>query len=1025
MVRQTKRFKKGLNKKVLSAILAASMIMTSSSFAMAAPLADDTLTDEPVVTSEAEEAEAEVDGILEDSTARTANTPTVESNDGVMATTEVPDPEKHFEIIVNKGAPLTYNGEEQRPSVEVKYYETENTGSGFSGAGVLVPEENYSVQYFNSKDANAAEGDDPYLVVTFNSGDYAGTDPVKKEFTINQADIKDVDVKWGETRSFVYNGEVQHPTVESATYSYEVNGEKKTYTLKESDYYLVDYHGKKAGTDGVMINATHGSANENLYMARLAGQGNFTGMIAEDVNDDDNVLFSIDPADFSKADVTVTVDQVEYSTGLSKSNLVKSVKVVENATGKELKFGVDYNIAIQDKNGEWKTDINDITDEGKNIGVHALRITGQNNGNYDPNTYYETSYEVVASSLATAVKDAVVKGFINNKSTYTGDNQFPDDVETALSGIRLKYGMDYVITTPKTEWVNAGEYSLELEGRNEFAGQTATVNVVIDPKSIDSNKVVAAQGTHSSGNLGSVVVTVKDTIKNNGKDKEVTLEEGKDYTFEVTKEATTTSKSGKVEVTGIGNYTTEVGSDTVVEKPYNLSDKLPLNDPSISVEVVKDFAYTGDATTIKLSDIKLVETDGSKTYTLTNGDYAIESGDKISAGFAGTHKVTLIGTGDYEGNRVVEIEVSGLSFADTFEISSIDDISLDDDAVTYKKVVNGLKVTYQSTGGRYTKYDVKLFNPEGEEIPSSAWGKEITETGTYTVQVKSQEKKYVGTLETTFNVIGHDLKKAGATIDDIADQVYTSEAITPDVTVKIGNKTLKAGEDYEVSYTDNVKGGEATAIVKGIGDYSGTIEKNFKITPADQSIEMTVAAQERDLANGSRTTGSNKCTLKLGFGMEDADLNLSYATSDKSVATVDGNGVITYQGVGECTITVTAKATDSCKEATLPITVKVGYPGTPTFTPSVTKNTAKKAFVVTSSTVRGADGFEVQYSIRSDFWRATTKDFSNTGSKLLRQTCKTVHSNRTYYVRVRAYQIVDGEKVYSKDWSPVKTVKTK
>ena len=38
MVRQTKRFKKGLNKKVLSAILAASMIMTSSSFAMAAPV---------------------------------------------------------------------------------------------------------------------------------------------------------------------------------------------------------------------------------------------------------------------------------------------------------------------------------------------------------------------------------------------------------------------------------------------------------------------------------------------------------------------------------------------------------------------------------------------------------------------------------------------------------------------------------------------------------------------------------------------------------------------------------------------------------------------------------------------------------------------------------------------------------------------------------------------------------------------------------------------------------------------------
>ncbi len=66
MVRQTKRFKKGLNKKVLSAILAASMIMTSSSFAMAAPNAEP-LTEEPVVeTQELEDANAGVAALSED-----------------------------------------------------------------------------------------------------------------------------------------------------------------------------------------------------------------------------------------------------------------------------------------------------------------------------------------------------------------------------------------------------------------------------------------------------------------------------------------------------------------------------------------------------------------------------------------------------------------------------------------------------------------------------------------------------------------------------------------------------------------------------------------------------------------------------------------------------------------------------------------------------------------------------------------------------------------------------------------------
>ena len=194
-------------------------------------------------------------------------------------------------------------------------------------------------------------------------------------------------------------------------------------------------------------------------------------------------------------------------------------------------------------------------------------------------------------------------------------------------------------------------------------------------------------------------------------------------------------------------------------------------------------------------------------------------------------------------------------------------------------------------------------------------------------------------------------------------------------------------------------------------------------TRLDQEISMTNPYQERDLANGSRNTMSKVCTLKLGFAVEDPNLSLAYETSDPEVATVK-DGKITYQGVGECMITVTAAATDLCKEAKLEIPVKVGSLGTPTFTPSVTSRTAKKAFVATSSTVRGVDGWEVQYSIRKDFWRPRTKDFPDAGAKLYRVTCPTMWSNRTYYIHVRGYQIIDGKKVYS-DWSPVKTIRTK
>ena len=194
-------------------------------------------------------------------------------------------------------------------------------------------------------------------------------------------------------------------------------------------------------------------------------------------------------------------------------------------------------------------------------------------------------------------------------------------------------------------------------------------------------------------------------------------------------------------------------------------------------------------------------------------------------------------------------------------------------------------------------------------------------------------------------------------------------------------------------------------------------------TRKEQKIFMTNPYQERDLANGSRNTMSKVCTLKLGFAVDDPDLSLTYETSDPEVAMVK-EGKITYQGVGECVITVKAAATDLCKGAVLEIPVKVGSLGTPTFTPSVTSRTAKKTFVATSSTVRGVDGWEVQYSIREDFWKPRTKDFPDTGAKLYRVTCPTMQSNRTYYIHVRGYQIIDGEKVYSA-WSPVKMIKTK
>lgn len=69
--------------------------------------------------------------------------------------------------------------------------------SNKDGIGINVPEEDYSIEYHNNYDAaNANDEDAPYVVVNFNTGDYAGTDPIKKTFTIEQASVENVKIKW-------------------------------------------------------------------------------------------------------------------------------------------------------------------------------------------------------------------------------------------------------------------------------------------------------------------------------------------------------------------------------------------------------------------------------------------------------------------------------------------------------------------------------------------------------------------------------------------------------------------------------------------------------------------------------------------------------------------------------------------------------------------------------------------------------------------------------------------------------------
>ena len=84
------------------------------------------------------------------------------------------------------------------------------------------------------------------------------------------------------------------------------------------------------------------------------------------------------------------------------------------------------------------------------------------------------------------------------------------------------------------------------------------------------------------------------------------------------------------------------------------------------------------------------------------------------------------------------------------------------------------------------------------------------------------------------------------------------------------------------------------------------------------------------------------------------------------------------------------------------------------------KNNKKKTATISWKKIK-ADGYEVQIALKKNFKKGKqTKTTTKTSLKF-----KKLKKGKTYYVRVRAYNLDGDKKVYSKKWSAVKKIKIK
>ena len=269
---------------------------------------------------------------------------------------------------------------------------------------------------------------------------------------------------------------------------------------------------------------------------------------------------------------------------------------------------------------------------------------------------------------------------------------------------------------------------------------------------------------------------------------------------------------------------------------------------------------------------------------------------------------------------------------------------------------------------------------------------------------------------TTKKIYGADLKKYGDLSLKYTTVTYTGKPQKMKVYVRDksypgeSDYLLMEDIDYKVTWKNNTNAGTATVTVTGLEPYfRGTLTKTFKILQANNSITAS---------NVKKTQSTKAQTFSLGAAAK-GGAKLSYKSNNKNV-TVNSSGKVTIAAnyTGESTITITAAATKNYKAAQKTVTLTVNPSGT-----SITKCTnikTKKADIQWKKN-GSATGYEVQYSTNKTF-KSGVKTKSITNASTIKYTAAGLTSQKTYYVRVRAYKTVGKKKLYS-SWSGIKTVK--
>ena len=482
-------------------------------------------------------------------------------------------------------------------------------------------------------------------------------------------------------------------------------------------------------------------------------------------------------------------------------------------------------------------------------GSQTLVGTSANKFNYELNKGTKAAnYEIktVNGTLeVTAVTDehkheAVVQA-PSNEDTYDGTEK---SAGTELTGTTFQWkGQTYRIeglTSANVTKTDAGEYENKVNGTakvldaagNDVTAQfkvtTKVGKLVINPKKYtvttdSATKIYSGTALTADGKVKGIVSGETVEFTTTGSQTEVGTSKN---TYELVWKSAKKSNY-KLAKESIGELTVTAQSidpGTDPEKPNPDYTGAKVNSPS-------DKVYDGN-------EHKWIPTvtDKADEKLEAGTDYTVEYSTKNFKD-VGTIDVTITGIGNYTGivTRTYKIIPKSVT------------VTAEDKTKVYGAEDPELTATVDGTLGNDT-VDYKLSRKDGE-----AAGKyEITVKGDK-LQGNYSVSYVAGTLTITSQSIdpGTDPEKpnpdyTGAKVNSPKDLVYDGKEHkwSPTVTDK-ADKKLEAGTDYTVEYStsDFTNVGTIEVTITGIGNYSGTVKRSYKVTPKEYTVTTDSATK--------------------------------------------------------------------------------------------------------------------------------------------------------------------------------------